>query len=64
MSMIRDLRAVVRPASRISLRKESGPYETSRERAAATAVVDCAVYRAPSRTGNERRRGDGWTNPE
>ncbi|WP_369212757.1 magnesium and cobalt transport protein CorA [Streptomyces flavofungini] len=46
MSMIRDLRAVVRP----SLRKEGGHYSSSYDsydatRDAATAVVDCAVYR-------------------
>ncbi|WAX78092.1 magnesium and cobalt transport protein CorA [Streptomyces sp. KMM 9044] len=45
MSMIRDLRAVVRP-SRVSLRKESNsPYDTTRDPATATAVVDCAIYR-------------------
>jgi magnesium transporter len=45
MSMIRDLRAVVRPSSRVSLRKESGPYDATRDPATTTAVVDCAVYR-------------------
>ncbi|MFI1417101.1 magnesium and cobalt transport protein CorA [Streptomyces sp. NPDC020731] len=45
MSMIRDLRAVVRPSSRVSLRKESGPYDTTRDPTTTTAVVDCAVYR-------------------
>ncbi|MGC2999529.1 magnesium and cobalt transport protein CorA [Streptomyces sp. G35A] len=45
MSMIRDLRAAVRPSSRVSLRKESGPYDATRDPATATAVVDCAVYR-------------------
>ncbi|MDT0387040.1 magnesium and cobalt transport protein CorA [Streptomyces dubilierae] len=44
MSMIRDLRAVVRP-SRVSLRKDSGPYDATRSPAATSAVVDCAVYR-------------------
>lgn len=44
MSMIRDLRAVVRP-SRVSLRKESGPYDAPRTPGTTTAVVDCAVYR-------------------
>jgi magnesium transporter len=46
MSMIRDLRAVVRP-SRVSLRKETGPssYDTTRDPATSSAVVDCAVYR-------------------
>lgn len=48
MSMIRDLRAVVRP-SRISLRKDSGPYETTRDPATPSAVVDCAVYRDGAR---------------
>ncbi|MFE4861980.1 magnesium and cobalt transport protein CorA [Streptomyces sp. NPDC056670] len=44
MSMIRDLRAVVRPA----LRKTSTPYngyDTTRDPSASSAVVDCAVYR-------------------
>ncbi|EGX56110.1 metal-transport protein [Streptomyces zinciresistens K42] len=53
MSMIRDLRAVVRP-SRISLRKDSGPYDTTRDPATPSAVVDCAVYRDGRRlTGDE-----------
>ncbi|MBM9619511.1 magnesium and cobalt transport protein CorA [Streptomyces zhihengii] len=44
MSMIRDLRAAVRP----SLRKSSAPYSTydaTRDPSASSAVVDCAVYR-------------------
>ncbi|MDG4861704.1 magnesium and cobalt transport protein CorA [Streptomyces sp. T-3] len=44
MSMIRDLRAAVRP----QLRKERAPYssyDTTRDPAAVSAVVDCAVYR-------------------
>jgi magnesium transporter len=41
MSMIRDLRAAVRP----SLRKENSAYDTTRDRATSSAVVDCAVYR-------------------
>ncbi|WP_172386481.1 magnesium and cobalt transport protein CorA [Streptomyces sp. MNP-20] len=44
MSMIRDLRAAVRP----SLRKDSGAYssyDATRDPRAASAVVDCAVYR-------------------
>ena len=53
MSMIRDLRAVVRPA-RPSLRKggvrmDTGPYDTTRDPATPSAVVDCAVYRGGSR---------------
>jgi magnesium transporter len=44
MSMIRDLRAVVRPA-RTSLRKDSGAYDTTRDPGTPSAVVDCAVYR-------------------
>ncbi|GAA0672688.1 magnesium and cobalt transport protein CorA [Streptomyces thermocarboxydovorans] len=52
MSMIRDLRAVVRP-SRVSLRKDSAPYETPCEGARATAVVDCAVYRDGRRVATE-----------
>ncbi|MER5500786.1 MULTISPECIES: magnesium and cobalt transport protein CorA [unclassified Streptomyces] len=44
MSMIRDLRAVVRP----SLRKSNAlhnAYDTTRDPSASSAVVDCAVYR-------------------
>ncbi|MFE7814471.1 magnesium and cobalt transport protein CorA [Streptomyces sp. NPDC057433] len=53
MSMIRDLRAVVRP-SRVSLRKESSsPYDTTRDPATATAVVDCAIYRDGRRVETE-----------
>ncbi|GAB2816309.1 magnesium and cobalt transport protein CorA [Streptomyces chlorus] len=53
MSMIRDLRAVVRP-SRVALRKESSaPYDTTRDSATTTAVVDCAVYRDGRRVETE-----------
>ncbi|MEH0546690.1 magnesium and cobalt transport protein CorA [Streptomyces sp. B21-105] len=53
MSMIRDLRAVVRPA-RPSLRKgggrmDNGAYDTTRDPATPSAVVDCAVYRDGAR---------------
>ncbi|WP_399888467.1 magnesium and cobalt transport protein CorA [Streptomyces sp. BBFR51] len=48
MSMIRDLRAAVRP-SRVSLRKDSGAYDTTRDPATPSAVVDCAVYRDGTR---------------
>ena len=44
MSMIRDLRAAVRP----SLRKSNTPYnsyDATRDPSASSAVVDCAVYR-------------------
>ncbi|MEU8889729.1 magnesium and cobalt transport protein CorA [Streptomyces sp. NPDC048442] len=46
MSMIRDLRAVVRP----SLRGKNSPtvytnYDATRDHSASSAVVDCAVYR-------------------
>ena len=44
MSMIRDLRAVVRP-SRSTQRKDTGLYDTTRDPATPSAVVDCAVYR-------------------
>ncbi|QFZ74442.1 magnesium transporter CorA [Streptomyces fagopyri] len=47
MSMIRDLRAAVRP--RPSLRKESGSYDTTRAPGTNSAVVDCAVYRDGAR---------------
>ncbi|MFJ9665629.1 magnesium and cobalt transport protein CorA [Streptomyces sp. NPDC101219] len=52
MSMIRDLRAVVRP-SRVSLRKESSAYDTTRDPGSVTAVVDCAVYRDGRRLTTE-----------
>ncbi|MGV9290290.1 magnesium and cobalt transport protein CorA [Streptomyces sp. NPDC003719] len=48
MSMIRDLRAAVRP-SRVSLRKDNGVYDTTRDPGTASAVVDCAVYRDGTR---------------
>lgn len=54
MSMIRDLRAVVRP-SRPSLRKESGAYDTTRDPATPSAVVDCAVYRDAPASRRRRR---------
>jgi magnesium transporter len=44
MSMIRDLRAAVRP-SRPSLRKDTGAYDATRDPSTPSAVVDCAVYR-------------------
>ncbi|MFE7860274.1 magnesium and cobalt transport protein CorA [Streptomyces sp. NPDC101209] len=53
MSMIRDLRAAVRP-TRPSLRKsalhlDNGGYDTTRDPATPSAVVDCAVYRDGAR---------------
>lgn len=50
MSMIRDLRAAVRPA----LRREPTAYEygTRRPAPANSAVVDCAVYRAGRRVSD------------
>lgn len=47
MSMIRDLRAAVRP--RPPLRKDSGSYDTTRDPGTPSAVVDCAVYRDGAR---------------
>ncbi|GAA4298413.1 magnesium and cobalt transport protein CorA [Streptomyces venetus] len=52
MSMIRDLRAVVRP-SRVSLRKDGGTYDATRSPATPSAVVDCAVYRDGRRIETE-----------
>ena len=52
MSMIRDLRAAVRPA----LRKSNAPYstyDTTRDPSASSAVVDCAVYRDGQRVESE-----------
>lgn len=48
MSMIRDLRAVVRP-SRPAPRKDSGTYDTTRAPGTSSAVVDCAIYRDGAR---------------
>ncbi|MFG2945249.1 magnesium and cobalt transport protein CorA [Streptomyces adustus] len=58
MSMIRDLRAAVRP-SRVSPRKDGphqdgarldgGAYDTTRDPSTPSAVVDCAVYRDGAR---------------
>ncbi|MEV6109810.1 magnesium and cobalt transport protein CorA [Streptomyces sp. NPDC051940] len=44
MSMIRDLRAAVRPAAR-QRSQSSLPYDTTRDPRTASAVVDCAVYK-------------------
>ncbi|AJE82534.1 MULTISPECIES: magnesium and cobalt transport protein CorA [Streptomyces] len=53
MSMIRDLRAAVRPAARKD-GTPSGGYDTTRDPATPSAVVDCAVYRDGRRvTGSE-----------
>ncbi|MGW0209542.1 magnesium and cobalt transport protein CorA [Streptomyces sp. NPDC003233] len=60
MSMIRDLRAAVRP-SRVSLRKptsaSSASYDTTRDPATPSAVVDCAVYRDGVRVRNDKPLG-------
>ncbi|MFD5588609.1 magnesium and cobalt transport protein CorA [Streptomyces sp. NPDC058733] len=56
MSMIRDLRAVVRP-SRVSLRKDlprTAGYDTSPRAGRPSAVVDCAVYRDGARLPSDR----------
>ncbi|MFI6353218.1 magnesium and cobalt transport protein CorA [Streptomyces sp. NPDC050743] len=57
MSMIRDLRAVVRP-SRVSLRKptsaSNASYDTTRDPATPSAVVDCAVYREGKRVASAK----------
>ncbi|MFF9035198.1 magnesium and cobalt transport protein CorA [Streptomyces sp. NPDC014892] len=56
MSMIHNLRAAVRPSrpARLSLRKDGGVYDATRPAEAATAVVDCAVYRDGARVSFER----------
>ncbi|GHE04577.1 magnesium and cobalt transport protein CorA [Streptomyces alanosinicus] len=53
MSMIRDLRAAVRP-SRVSPRKaaSTSSYDTTRDPATPSAVVDCAVYREGTRVAS------------
>ncbi|MEV6183894.1 magnesium transporter CorA, partial [Streptomyces sp. NPDC052015] len=48
MSMIRDLRAAVRP-SRPSMRKDGSAYDTTRDPSTPSAVVDCAIYRDGAR---------------
>ncbi|MCC5478860.1 magnesium and cobalt transport protein CorA [Streptomyces barringtoniae] len=57
MSMIRDLRAVVRP-SRVSPRKptstSNASYDTTRDPATPSAVVDCAVYRDGVRVRSDK----------
>ncbi|OLZ67190.1 magnesium transporter CorA [Streptomyces sp. IMTB 2501] len=55
MSMIRDLRAAVRP-SRVSLRKNASTasYDTTRDPGTPSAVVDCAVYRDGTRVQRDK----------
>ncbi|MFC0599672.1 magnesium and cobalt transport protein CorA [Streptomyces palmae] len=50
MSMIRDLRAAVRPALRRG--HAAQPYDTTRDPSVTTAVVDCAVYREGKRVSD------------
>ncbi|MFJ9583271.1 magnesium and cobalt transport protein CorA [Streptomyces acidicola] len=52
MSMIRDLRAAVRP--RPSLRKNGTAYDTAHAAENNSAVVDCAVYRGGERVTADR----------
>ncbi|MER6115508.1 magnesium and cobalt transport protein CorA [Streptomyces sp. NPDC001743] len=52
MSMIRDLRAVVRPSLRKTNTLHNG-YDTTRDPSASSAVVDCAVYRDGRRTADQ-----------
>ncbi|MEU9199165.1 magnesium and cobalt transport protein CorA [Streptomyces sp. NPDC048332] len=52
MSMIRDLRAVVRPSLRKTNPLHNG-YDTTRDPSASSAVVDCAVYRDGRRIAEE-----------
>ncbi|MEU9326029.1 magnesium and cobalt transport protein CorA [Streptomyces canus] len=54
MSMIRDLRAAVRP-SRPSLRKDTGAYDATRDPSTPSAVVDCAVYRDGRRVETDQQ---------
>ncbi|MGX1541711.1 magnesium and cobalt transport protein CorA [Streptomyces adustus] len=63
MSMIRDLRAAVRP-SRVSPREDGlhqdgarldgGAYDTTRDPSTPSAVVDCAVYRDGARVATAK----------
>ncbi|GAA2723427.1 MULTISPECIES: magnesium/cobalt transporter CorA [Streptomyces] len=68
MSMIRDLRAAVRPAlRRVPTTGGGGGYDPTRDHSASTAVVDCAVYRDGKRASDHvtpaeamrRVRGEG-----
>ncbi|THA71719.1 magnesium and cobalt transport protein CorA [Streptomyces sp. A0642] len=52
MSMIRDLRAVVRPSLRKTNTLHNG-YDTTRDPSASSAVVDCAVYRDGRRIADQ-----------
>ncbi|MEU4208814.1 magnesium and cobalt transport protein CorA [Streptomyces sp. NPDC026206] len=51
MSMIRDLRAAVRPALR-RVPVQGGGYDPTRDPSASSAVVDCAVYRDGKRASD------------
>ncbi|MGW0735063.1 magnesium and cobalt transport protein CorA [Streptomyces sp. NPDC002851] len=53
MSMIRDLRAAVRPQLRKGRDGGYGAYDTRRDATATSAVVDCAVYRDGRRVPTE-----------
>ncbi|MFE6362298.1 magnesium and cobalt transport protein CorA [Streptomyces sp. NPDC057806] len=58
MSMIRDLRAAVRPsrpALSKAMRMESGAYDPTRDPGTPSAVVDCAVYRDGARVESGRQ---------
>ncbi|MEV6651322.1 magnesium and cobalt transport protein CorA [Streptomyces sp. NPDC051219] len=57
MSMIRDLRAAVRPSLRKGSASYSG-YDATRDPSATSAVVDCAVYRDGCRV-----KGDSCRTP-
>ncbi|MEU3224168.1 magnesium and cobalt transport protein CorA [Streptomyces sp. NPDC006976] len=52
MSMIRDLRAVVRPSLRRTTTLHNS-YDATRDPSASSAVVDCAVYRDGRRIAEE-----------
>ncbi|MFI9600754.1 MULTISPECIES: magnesium and cobalt transport protein CorA [Streptomyces] len=53
MSMIRDLRSVVRP-SRTAPRKDDGACGAADDSATPSAIVDCAVYRDGARVPTDR----------
>ncbi|QLH23968.1 MULTISPECIES: magnesium and cobalt transport protein CorA [Streptomyces] len=65
MSMIRDLRAAVRPALRLT--HKASNYDTTRDPSVTSAIVDCAVYRDGKRVSDhvspaqamERVRAEG-----
>ncbi|MEU6239981.1 magnesium and cobalt transport protein CorA [Streptomyces sp. NPDC047024] len=57
MSMIRDLRAVVRPSRPAPRAETMSAYDTTRDPATPSAIVDCAVYRDGTRVESDKPLG-------